>query len=84
LLSSDQAVHARKRRVSRPGHAHQQRSGHRRQAAINRDIDQLQLDLKNAQEKLDDMKRAGAANWPDFEWSVSHAVARQRQALEAA
>jgi hypothetical protein len=53
-------------------------------AAINRDIDQLQLDLKNAQEKLDDMKRAGAANWHDFESGVNAAMARLRKALEAA
>ncbi len=53
-------------------------------AAINRDVDQLQLDLKNAQEKMDDLKRAGAANWHDFESGVSAAIARLRKALEAA
>lgn len=53
-------------------------------AAINRDIDQLQLDLKAAQEKLDDMKRAGAAHWHDFESGVTAAIARLRKALEAA
>lgn len=53
-------------------------------AAINRDIDQLQLDLKTAQEKMDDLKRAGAANWHDFESGVSAAIARLRKALEAA
>lgn len=53
-------------------------------AAINRDIDQIQLDLKSAQEKMDDLKRAGAANWHDFESGVSAAIARLRKALEAA
>lgn len=53
-------------------------------ATIGRDIDQLQLDLKTAQEKLDDMKRAGAAHWHDFESGVSAAMARLRKALEAA
>ncbi|AGX87523.1 PRC-barrel domain-containing protein [Candidatus Symbiobacter mobilis] len=53
-------------------------------AVINRDIDQLQLDLKYAQEKLDHMKRVGAANWHDFESDVNAAIVRLRKALEAA
>ena len=53
-------------------------------AAINRDIDQLQLDLNTAQGKLDDMKRAGAANWHEFESALGAAIARLRKALEAA
>lgn len=53
-------------------------------ATMGRDIDQLQLDMKLAQEKLDDMKRAGAANWHDFESGVNAAIARLRKSLEAA
>ena len=53
-------------------------------AAINRDIDQLQLDLKIAQERMDEMKRAGAANWHDFASGVTTAIERLRKALEAA
>ena len=53
-------------------------------AAMNRDIDQLQLDLKGAQDSLDNMKRAGATRWHEFESAVSAATARLRKALEAA
>lgn len=52
-------------------------------AAIHRDIDQLQLDLKNAQDELDSMKRVGASRWHEFEASVNAATARLRKALEA-
>ena len=51
---------------------------------MNRDIDQLQLDLKSAQESIDNMKRAGATRWHEFEANVSAATARLRKALEAA
>ena len=53
-------------------------------AAMNRDIDQLQLDLKSAQDTMDDMKRAGTTRWREFESAVSAATARLRKALEAA
>lgn len=53
-------------------------------AEIGRDIDQIQLSLKAAQEKLDDMKRGGAANWHDFQSGVSAAISRLREAMEAA
>lgn len=52
-------------------------------ASINNDIDQLQLDLKTTQEKMDDMKRAGAARWHEFESDVNAAIVRLRKALEA-
>ena len=53
-------------------------------AIMNRDIAQLQVDLKNAQDKMDDMKRAGTARWREFESDVKAATARLRRALEAA
>jgi sporulation protein YlmC with PRC-barrel domain len=53
-------------------------------AAMNRDIDQLQLDLKSAQDSIDNMKRAGTTRWHEFEANVSAATARLRKALEAA
>jgi thiamine biosynthesis lipoprotein ApbE len=53
-------------------------------AAIDRDIDQLQRDLKTADEKLTELKRAGASRWHKFESAVAAATARLRKALEAA
>lgn len=53
-------------------------------AAMNRDIDQLQQDLKSAQGSIDDMRRAGTTRWHEFESAVSEATARLRKALEAA
>jgi len=53
-------------------------------AAMNRDIDQLQKDLKSAQDSIDEMKRAGTTRWHEFESAVSAATARLRKALEAA
>lgn len=53
-------------------------------AAINRDIAQLQVDLKSAQDTMDKMKRAGTTRWREFESEVKAATARLRKALEAA
>ncbi len=53
-------------------------------AALDRDIDQLQRDLKTADEKLTELKRAGASRWHKFESAVAAATARLRKALEAA
>ena len=53
-------------------------------ATMNRDINQLEIDLKNSQDRMDDMKRAGTARWHEFEAAVRAATARLRQSLEAA
>lgn len=51
--------------------------------AIEQDMDQLQMDLNSTQEKLDDMKRSGAARWHDFESAVNTALAKLRRKLDA-
>lgn len=54
------------------------------QAAINRDIGQLQTDLKTTEDSLNELRRAGMAHWRDFESAVNAATARLRKAIEAA
>ena len=53
-------------------------------AKLDQQIVGLQLDLKSAEAKLTDMKRAGAKRWKEFEADVSAATARLRKWLEPA
>jgi hypothetical protein len=53
-------------------------------AALERDIEQWQRDLKNADETLNELKRASANRWHRFESSVAAATARLRKGMDAA
>ena len=53
-------------------------------AAIEADSAALQLDLKSAEAKLSEMKKAGAVHWREFEADVSAATARLRKLTEKA
>jgi sporulation protein YlmC with PRC-barrel domain len=50
-------------------------------AAIDLKVSGLELDLKSAESKLDEMKHASAKRWKEFEGSVSVAMARLRKAI---
>jgi sporulation protein YlmC with PRC-barrel domain len=53
-------------------------------AKIDADITALQLDVKAAEAKLSEMKKAGAVRWREFEADVSAATARLRKSIEKA
>jgi sporulation protein YlmC with PRC-barrel domain len=51
---------------------------------IDADMTALQADLKTAEDKLAEMKRATAVRWKEFEADVSAAMARLRKSTEKA
>jgi sporulation protein YlmC with PRC-barrel domain len=51
-------------------------------AKMNQEITLLQGDLKTAEAKLDEMKKATAARWKEFEADVSAATARLRKSTD--
>jgi LPS O-antigen subunit length determinant protein (WzzB/FepE family) len=53
-------------------------------ARIDQQIAALQGDVKAAESKLAEMKKATAVRWKEFEASVSTATARVRKSIEAA
>ena len=53
-------------------------------ARIDVQITALQVDVKSAEGKLDELKKASAANWKEFEAGVSAATARLRKSVETA
>lgn len=53
-------------------------------AAIDLQISTLQLDLKSAQTKLDEMQQASVARWKEFEIGVKAATTRLRKSVAAA
>lgn len=48
-------------------------------ATLQQQMDALKQDLKTAQDKIDEMNRAGAKHWKNFEGEVDAAVARLRK-----
>lgn len=53
-------------------------------AKIDLQISALQVDVKSAEAKLDEMKHATATRWKEFEASVSAATARLRKSIDTA
>lgn len=53
-------------------------------AKIDRQTATLKLDMKAAEDKLSELKRAGANRWKEFESDLSVAIARLRKSLETA
>lgn len=53
-------------------------------ARIDRDVIALQSDLKTAEARLSEMKRATAARWKEFESDVGAATARLRKSIDQA
>ncbi len=53
-------------------------------AKIDLQITAIQVDLKSAEAKLTEMKKAANAHWKEFEASVSAATARLRKSIENA
>lgn len=53
-------------------------------AKIDLQISALQVDVKSAESKLDEMKHATATRWKEFEASVSAATARLRKSIDTA
>ena len=52
-------------------------------AKMNQEISLLQSDLKTAEAKLDEMKKAAAARWKEFEADVRAATARLRKSTDS-
>ncbi len=53
-------------------------------AKIDLQISALQVDVKSAEAKLDEMKQATATRWKEFEAGVSAATARLRKSIDTA
>ncbi len=53
-------------------------------AKLDREVSAVQADLKAAEDKLGEMKVAGAARWKEFEAGVSAAMLRMRKSLATA
>ncbi|QTN21378.1 PRC-barrel domain-containing protein [Rhizobacter sp. AJA081-3] len=53
-------------------------------ARIDLQISALQVDVKSAEAKLDEMKQATATRWKEFEAGVSAATARLRKSIDTA
>ena len=51
---------------------------------IDRQSTALRLDLRNAEDKLASLKRAGAARWKEFESDVTAAMARLKKSVDTA
>jgi sporulation protein YlmC with PRC-barrel domain len=59
-------------------------AGAEAKSAMEADSAALQLDLKSAEAKLSELKKAGAVHWREFEADVSAATARLRKSTEKA
>lgn len=53
-------------------------------AKIDLQVAELKRDVKSAQSKLTELKRAGAVRWKNFEAGVNAAAARMRKSIDAA